>query len=82
MGNPMLQNLNLISNNRNNNYLSLLQNSNNPTELINNMIKSNPQIMNLIQQYGNGDPKTAFYEFARIQGQDPQQVLNILQKLM
>ncbi len=81
--NPMLQNLNQTINRQPmNNVLSLLQNSNNPQQLINNMLTQNPQIINLINQYGNGDPKTAFYEFARISGQDPQQVLNVLQRFM
>lgn len=84
MVNPILQKLspqNLTSSN-NNDILTLLQNSNNPQQFINNIIAQNPQINNLINQYGNGDPKTAFYEFARINGKDPQQVLNILQKFM
>ena len=82
LNNPMLQNLNRQNPTTNNDILSLLQNSNNPQQLINNIIAQNPQITNLINQYGNGDPKTAFYEFARIHGKDPQQVLNILQRFM
>ena len=83
--NPILQNLSPVANQmpaQTNNILSLLQNSNNPQQLINNILAQNPQLTNLINQYGNGDPKTAFYEFARVSGQDPQQVLNLLRRLI
>ena len=81
--NPMLQELNKVNpTNNSNNMLSLLKNSNNPQELINNILASNPQITNLIEKYGNGDPRTAFYEYARQNGQDPQAILNIVKKFM
>jgi hypothetical protein len=80
--NPMLQKLSPRTPAPTNNMLSLLQNSNNPQQLINNILTQNPQLTNLINQFGNGDPKTAFYEYARQSGQDPQQVLNFLQKFM
>lgn len=79
--NPILQELNQI-NKTNNNILSLLQNSNNPQELVNNILASNPQITDLIKKYGNGDPKTAFYEYARQNGQDPQAILDMVKKFM
>ena len=84
MQNPMLQELNQVNqrSSSNNNILAMFQNSNNPQELINNILSSNPQITNLINQYGHGDPKTAFYEYARSSGQDPQQVLNMIQKFI
>lgn len=83
MQNPMLQKLrpaNQIQ--TNNNMLAMLQNANNPQQLINNILTNNPQLTTLINQYGNGDPKTAFYEYARRTGQNPQQVLNMIQGLM
>jgi hypothetical protein len=79
--NPMLQELNQ-ANKTNNNILSLLQNSNNPQELVNNILASNPQITDLIKKYGNGDPKTAFYEYARQNGQDPQAILDMVKKFI
>lgn len=79
--NPILQELSQI-NKTNNNILSLLQNSNNPQELVNNILASNPQITDLIKKYGNGDPKTAFYEYARQNGQDPQAILDMVKKFM
>jgi hypothetical protein len=60
----------------------MLQNANNPQQLINNILTNNPQLTTLINQYGNGDPKAAFYEYARRTGQNPQQVLNMIQGLM
>ena len=80
--NPMLQKLNRINKTNNNNIMSLLQNSNNPQELVNNILASNPQITDLINKYGNGDPKTAFYEYARQSGQDPQAILDMVKKFM
>lgn len=80
--NPMLQELNRINKTNNNNIVSLLQNSNNPQELVNNILASNPQITDLINKYGNGDPKTAFYEYARQSGQDPQAILDMVKKFM
>lgn len=80
----MLQELNRINqtNSNSNNIIDLLQNSNNPQELINNILASNPQITDLIKRYGNGDPKTAFYEYARQSGQNPEAILNMVQKFM
>lgn len=80
--NPMLQELNQANKTNNNNILSLLQNSNNPQELINNILASNPQITDLINKYGNGDPKTAFYEYARQSGQNPQAILDMVKKFI
>ena len=78
--NPMLSQLGQLRNSNNNSLLNLLQNSQNPRALIQSMIAKNPQVNQLIKQYGNGDPKAAFYEFARIKGQDPTQILNMLQR--
>lgn len=83
MVNPMLQMLNQskpLNSQTNNGLMSLLENSNNPQELIRNMVVQNPQVNTLINQYGNGDPKAAFYEYARITGKNPEQVLNMLRK--
>lgn len=83
MPNPMLEKLDQVRQQpQTNNILSLLQNSNNPQELMRSMLAQNPQITNLINQYGHGDPKTAFYEYARINGQDPQQILNMIKKFI
>lgn len=68
--------------NSNNNLLTMLQNSNNPQALIQNMIARNPQINTIINQYGGGDPKAAFYEYARRNGKDPNLVLNAIKKFM
>ena len=80
--NPMLQELKQANRTNNNNILSLLQNSNNPQELVNNILANNPQLTNLIKVYGNGDPKTAFYEYARQSGQNPQAILDMVKKFI
>ena len=81
MGNPMLNQLKQLPNN-NNDLLSMLQNASNPQALIQNMISQNPQITNLINQYGGGNPKAAFYEYARRNGKDPNVVLDALKRFM
>lgn len=81
MGNPMLNQLRQLPNN-NNDLLSMLQNASNPQALVQNMINQNPQITSIINQYGGGDPKAAFYEYARRNGKDPNVVLNALKKFM
>lgn len=81
MGNPMLNQLKQLPNN-NNDLLSMLQNASNPQALIQNMISQNPQITNIINQYGGGNPKAAFYEYARRNGKDPNVVLDALKRFM
>lgn len=81
MGNPMLNQLKQLPNN-NNDLLSMLQNASNPQALIQNMISKNPQITNIINQYGGGNPKAAFYEYARRNGKDPNVVLDALKRFM
>ncbi len=81
MGNPMLNQLKQLPNNSND-LLSMLQNASNPQALIQNMISQNPQITNIINQYGGGNPKAAFYEYARRNGKDPNVVLDALKRFM
>ena len=79
MENPMLQMLvKSRQSSPTNNLINMLQNSNNPQQLIQNLVTQNPQITNIINKYGNGDPKTAFFEYARMTGQDPEQILSML----
>ena len=50
----------------------------NPMSLLQMAAMSNPKIQNalqLVQQYGNGDPRAAFYAYAQQKGVDPQQAL-------
>lgn len=64
MKNPMLDQLQQksLNNNNNNDFLQNL----------------NPQIATIINQYGNGDPKTAFYQYAKFLGKDPDVILNMI----
>lgn len=57
--------------------MTMVRNSGNPTAMINSLINNNPQIKNLIQQFG-GDPKTAFYKLAEQKGIDPNSILQML----
>lgn len=73
MKNPMLNQLRPSSNNNNNNSKN---------EVLQNILAQNPQINTIINQYGNGDPKTAFYEYARITGKNPDLILNMIKNLL
>ena len=60
--------------------IGMVNDSQNPTALLNQMMANNPQlkqIMDVVQQNG-GDPKTAFYSMADKMGVDPQEILNML----
>lgn len=59
------------------NMINMMKAGGNPQAMVNQMMQSNPQINQIIQQYG-GDPQTAFYKFAEANGIDPNEVLNML----
>lgn len=50
--------------------------SGNPQQMVEQAMRTNPQIRQVIDQYG--DPKTAFYKVAEQQGINPDDVLNML----
>ena len=54
-----------------------LKATNNPQAFANQMMTRNPQIKQIINQYG-GDPKTAFYKYAESNGVDPEEILKML----
>ena len=54
------------------------QSLNNPMAMLQLMGANNPNIQNalqIMQQYGNGDPRAAFYAYAQQKGLNPNQVL-------
>ena len=55
----------------------MFKSTNNPQALVSRMMSNNPQVQQIINQYG-GDPKTAFYKYAEASGIDPNEVLNML----
>ena len=60
-------------NNNLKNFIAMFKNSSNPQQLLNNMLKSNPQmqsIFTLIQNSGKS-PKDLFYTLSREKGIDP-----------
>lgn len=82
--NPILQMLksnNLINNlGQIKQMLNMVRTAQDPSALLKTMAQSNPQlqlVMSLIDQSG-GDPKTAFYQAAKEQGVDPNEILNLL----
>lgn len=54
-----------------------LKATSNPQALVNQMMMNNPQVQQVINQYG-GDPKTAFYKYAETNGIDPNEILKML----
>ena len=57
--------------------VQMVKSSGNPQAMVNQMISKNPQVNQIIQQYG-GDPKTAFYKYAEANGVDPNEILNMM----
>ena len=60
--------------------MGMVQNAQNPQAMLNQIMQSNPQmqqVMSIVNQYG-GDANKAFYETAKQNGIDPQEILNML----
>ena len=55
----------------------MYKSANNPQALVNQMMTNNPQVQQVISQYG-GDPKTAFYKYAEANNIDPNEIINML----
>lgn len=53
----------------------MLKATNNPQQMVNQMMSNNPQVQQIINQYG--DPKTAFYKVAEEKGINPDEILNL-----
>lgn len=83
MANPILQMLNKnnpVFNNGLSRLIQILKGANNPQDMLNNMIKNNPQaqqILNEAQKYGT-DPMSAFRAIAKEKGVDPDDFLHRL----
>jgi len=60
--------------------LKSLLNSSNPSELIQNMIKSNPKMQSVMQLLNTSgmSPKQFFYQYAQQNGVNPDQFINSL----
>lgn len=54
-----------------------IKSANNPQALVSQLMANNPQVKQIINQYG-GDPQTAFYKYAEANGIDPNEILNML----
>ena len=75
--NPIIQTLGQSKIGQARQMAQMFKATNNPNMLVNQMLNNNPQIRQIINQYG-GDPKTAFYGYAEANGIDPNEVLNML----
>lgn len=56
--------------------VQMIRTSNNPQAMLNDMLSKNPQVNQIINQYG-GDPRTAFYKFAEANGINPDEILGM-----
>ena len=58
---------------------SMMRNSRNPQAVMEQMIKSNPQVKNIVDMVNaSGDPKSLFYKLAQERGVDPNTILSKL----
>lgn len=57
--------------------MQAIRSSGNPQAMLNQMVSQNPQINQIIKQYG-GDPKTAFYRYAEANGVNPDDILQMM----
>lgn len=65
------------------NIINLIQFSKNPQAALNQMMEQNPQVrqaFNYVQQSG-GDPKAAFFNLAKENGINPDEILNTINQL-
>ena len=54
-----------------------IKSAKNPQLLLNQMMNNNPQVKQVLNQYG-GDAKTAFYKVAEEKGVNPTEIINLL----
>ena len=81
--NSLYQQLNPQQNNLNSNFknfINIFKKSSNPQQLINGLMKNNPQMQNIYSQLQNSNknPKQLFYELANQKGIDPNSILQLL----
>ena len=60
--------------------ISLVRSAGNPQLMMNQIMQSSPamkQVMDIVNRYG-GDANKAFYEMAKENGIDPQEIINLL----
>ena len=59
------------------NMVQMIKSCGNPQMMVTQMASSNPQIRQIIDQYG-GDPQTAFYKYAEANGVDAEEILKMM----
>lgn len=59
------------------NMINMFRGMGNPQAMIQTMAQNNPQVRQVLQQYG-GDAKQAFYGLAKQAGVDPDELLGML----
>ena len=72
MANPMMSML--MRNSPIGKTINMVKTAANPNAMINQLLNQNPQVQQIIQQYG-GDAQKAFYSIAQQMGVDPEQFL-------
>lgn len=64
--------------------MNMLKTASNPSAMLNKLAQSNPAFgnaMKMVEQNG-GDARAAFYEMAKQNGVDPNQILSVAKKLL
>lgn len=84
MNNELANMLSKSSSQMNNisNVLSMIKGIKNPTEMLANIVKTNPQANMLLKTIKDGgDPKTMFYEMAKQKGVNADEILEMAKSL-
>ena len=69
--------LSLLKNNKIQTLINSFKTSTNPEQLVNNLLKNNPQLYSLLQN-SKKSPRQLFYEIAQQKGVNPQSILELL----
>ena len=74
---PILQQLNNPAMQSAKQFVNMIKSAGNPQAMVQSMIARNPQLQQILQQYGN-DPQKAFYAYAQQHGIDPNEIINMM----
>lgn len=75
MANPMMAML--MQNSPIKQTMNMVKTAANPNAMMNQLLNQNPQVQQILQQYG-GDAQKAFYGTCKQMGVDPEQILSQL----
>lgn len=59
-------------------YMNTMKMAQNPSQAMENLCQSNPQIKSVVDMCKGKDPKDVFMDQCKAQGIDPQEIINLL----